>query len=130
MLDSNLFGCPTCLPERPSREWARTLGITDWLIGDSHYAVQIRQCPACGQRFVHIFSEFIDWKDGDDAQYSDVVPITPAEAEALRERGGDVTPEELAALGKGRRRLCDHHPTGKPTTIRYEGGDFGVVPGY
>ena len=117
------------MPSTPSREWAQILAGVARLIDESHYAVQIRRCSACGQHFFHVFSEFVDWKNGEDAMYSDVVPITPEEAAALIAKGENIEPAEFEALGKDRRRLCDYHPTGKPRTITYAHGNLSVLPG-
>lgn len=78
------FGCAECFAEDAERagRW-RLQGVCE-LVDESHFGVAIRQCPACGQRFVTIFTEFVDWVDGDDPQYWDRVPVTQAEAERIR----------------------------------------------
>src|SRR5690554_2246946 len=38
------------------------------LAHDDHFRVALRRCNACGQRFLSVFTELIDWNDGDDSQ--------------------------------------------------------------
>ena len=48
----------------------RALKHEHTLIDESHFSISILRCPECSQRFVSIFTELIDWEDGDDSQYS------------------------------------------------------------
>ena len=84
----------------------------DELIDDSHFGVSIRRCSTCRQRFVHVFTEFVDWADGDDPQYGDLLPVTDAEAAGLAAQGGSVDLRALEALGATRRRLVMSFPRG------------------
>jgi len=68
------------------------------LVDGSHFGVSIRVCPACSQRYVSVFAETFDWTDGDDPQYSTLLPITEAEAAAL-ERSGSEIEAVLKAVG-------------------------------
>src|SRR5579862_2189069 len=101
------FGCLCCWP--PSAEAAErarlTLTTQVELIDESHFHVTIRACPRCSQRFVSIFTETIDWADGDDPQYISMLPITPDEAAGLIRQNGDLTETMLNALGPHRRSL-------------------------
>lgn len=67
-------------------------------------------CPACSQRFVSVFTETIDWADGEDPQYWTVMPITAVEAAGLTRLCGALTETELNALSPGRRSLRHDHP--------------------
>lgn len=69
-------------------------------------------CPACSQRFVSVFTETIDWADGEDPQYWTLLPITAAEAAVLARLCGALTETELNALGPTRRSLQRDHPKG------------------
>jgi hypothetical protein len=52
---------------------------------DSHHARSLLKCRECGQRYFYEFYEEVDWKDGDDSQYSTFIPVeTDAEIEALK----------------------------------------------
>ncbi|MDI2129570.1 hypothetical protein [Yinghuangia seranimata] len=99
------------------------------VVEDSHFGVSVRVCPSCGQRFVVIFTEFVDWSGGDDAQYFDIVPVTEDEAAAVvAGNGADLA--ALGALGAGRRRLSSGWPTGGVKTISWRTGAFNVTEGH
>jgi hypothetical protein len=110
------FGCERCWPSAADAAWeARAALETEHeLIDESHFHVTIRACRSCSQRFVSIFTEMVDWVDGDDPQYWTLVPVTAAEAAKLAEQGSSVTEMELNAFGRGRRRLRHDHPKGVP----------------
>jgi hypothetical protein len=106
------FGCKRCWPSSAEAAWEAREGLTHVaeLIDESHFHVMILACPSCAQRFVSIFTESIDWKDGDDPQYWTLLPITEAEAVDLVRRQESLTETMLNALGPGRRCLRRDHP--------------------
>jgi hypothetical protein len=91
------------------------------IVDDPHFLVSLPRCRRCAQGFVSIFTEFVDWEGGDDAQYRDVVPVTPAETAIVVEQGEDVDLRYLGSLGEGRRRLSTDWPTGDQKADRMEG---------
>lgn len=120
------FGCATCCPSDPEAAWqARDrLKRTADLIDDSHFHVMILKCPACWQEFVSVFTETIDYADGEDPQYWSLLPLTKTEATALRDR---VSEAGLNALGPGRRCLRRDHPKdGEPTVYWSTGLRVGM----
>jgi hypothetical protein len=106
------FGCERCWPSIADAAWEARGGLAQVaeLIDESHLHVMILACPSCTQRFVSIFTESIDWKDGDDPQHWQLLPITEAEAVDLVRRRDSLTETELNALGPGRRCLRRDHP--------------------
>ncbi len=82
----------------------------------------ILACPDCGQRFVSIFAETIDWVDGDDPQFWSLLPISGAEALDLVLQGYALTEAGLSALGRGRRCLRLDHPKGTAPHIYWTTG--------
>jgi hypothetical protein len=111
--DDNGFGCPRCYGEDAERVWAYYedgLVVERELVGEPHFIVQLRRCDECGQRFVWVFTEAVDWEGGEDAQHRDVVPISEGEARGLEKLGGRVEAQSLAALGTGRRYLVTDWP--------------------
>lgn len=76
-------------------------------------------CPGCAQRFVSVFTEIIDWKDGDDSQYWTVLPITESEALDLVQQGHTLTEKKLNTLGRGRRCLRRDYPKGTVPCISW-----------
>jgi hypothetical protein len=104
------FGCRRCYGEDPQTVWVyyeEGLVVEQELVGDSHFLVQLRRCAECGQRFVWIFGEVVDWERGDDAQPREIVPVSAAEADAV----GKLNHPSLAALGFDRRYLETDWPT-------------------
>ena len=106
------LGCGRCWPPDADQAWEarRALSTVADLIDQSHYGVSIRACPECGQRFVDVFAETIDWAGGDDPQMTTVLPITAAEAAELLRQGEAVTEAALDALDPRRRCLLHLYP--------------------
>jgi hypothetical protein len=99
------------------------------IVDDPHFLVSLPRCRGCGQGFVSIFTEFVDWEGGDDAQHRDVVPVTPAETAIVVEQGEDVDLRYLGSLGEGRRRLSTDRPTGDHKRTGWKVGRFWVEQG-
>jgi hypothetical protein len=106
------FGCEQCWPSTADAAWEARKGLTHVaeLIDESHLHVMILACPSCAQRFISIFTEMIDWIDGDDPQYWQLLPITEAEAADLIRRRDSLTETAFNALGQGRRSLQRDFP--------------------
>jgi hypothetical protein len=100
------------------------------IVDDSHFIVSLRHCVSCGQAFVSVFTEFVDWRGGDDAQYRDLVPVTADEAAAVLEQGEQVDLRFLGSLGEGRRRLSSDWPTGSDRRVGWRNGAFSVQEGH
>jgi hypothetical protein len=110
------FGCGHCWPAGADAAWRARGGLAREaeLIDEPHFHVMILACSVCGQRFVSVFTETIDWAAGDDAQYWVLLPVTGTEAAELVQRRGSVTEAQLNALGPERRCLQRDHPTAAP----------------
>src|SRR5262245_17487855 len=106
------FGCERCWPSAADAAWeARSqLRREVELIDESHFHVMILVCPECSQPFVSVFTEEIDWVEGEDPQSWTLLPTTPQEVAYLRQFGTALTEATLNALGKGRRSLRRDHP--------------------
>jgi hypothetical protein len=121
------FGCERCWPSSADAAWRsrQTLTCEADLIDESHFHAMILACPECAQRFVSVFTETIDWADGDDPQYWVVLPITEAETADLARRRGSPTESKLHSLGPGRRCLRRDHPKGEAPSC-FWGADIFV----
>ena len=108
------FGCEHCWPPAADSAWEARGALTRVveLIDESHYHVMILACSGCTQWFVSVFTETIDWENGDDPQYWTLVPITAAESADLVQERVSPTDTNLNALGPGRRSLRRDHPKG------------------
>jgi hypothetical protein len=114
-----VLGCRECIPEEPASANALQLGEEARLIDESHFTVKIRFCTHCGQKFLWVFTEQIDHVNGEDPQCWSVLPISPEEAEALREAGDDLDLEAVSRLGMRRRFLRDESPAFGPRNCGY-----------
>lgn len=121
--EAETFGCRYCWPRAANAAWkARHLLEQEVdLIDQSHFHVMILACRRCGQRFVSVFTEMIDWVRGDDAQSWRLIPIT---SEEQAELSATVSEAELERLGPGRRCLVRDYPTGERPRINWTSGLF------
>ena len=106
------FGCADCWPPDATQAWEarHTLTQVAELIDESHFHVMILGCPRCSQHFVSVFTEIIDWADGDDPQFWTVLPITAFESANLIKNRDSLTESTLEKLGPDRRCLRRDHP--------------------
>lgn len=118
------FGCDRCWPADAEAAWEARRGLTrlEELIDESHFRVMILACPRCAQRYVSVFTEMIDWKDGEDPQYWALLPITEAEAEGLSQRGASLDEMSLNMLGRARRCLRRDYPKAEPPRVFWGSG--------
>ena len=106
------FGCIECLPDGADEAW-KAFGkseIDARLIDDSHFIVLLRSCLSCGQRFVSVFTETIDWEHGEDPSFRTMLPITEQEALMLRTADGQIVESLLYGLDSNRQSLCRDWP--------------------
>jgi len=127
------FGCAACHGDDAVAVVAYYqsggLEIDERLSDDSHFGVTIRHCTRCQQRFLYVFTEFVDWQGGEDDQYTEVVPISAAEAAEALQRASDL--QFLGSLGIGRRRLSTAWPrAAKEKAIGWCTGAFAIFPGH
>ena len=91
------------------------------LVDESHFTVIIRSCAKCRQRFVSVFTETIDWADGEDPQFWTVLPITEQEVATLSQAGSVIT-SVLNMLAPQRRSLRRDFPKGEDPTEYWSSG--------
>ena len=90
------------------------------LVDESHFGVSLRQCARCGQRFLTLFCERVDWVDSDDPQTWVAVPVSADEAEKLQH--ANVAADEDAILrivASERQFLYNDMPKGAPATLKW-----------
>jgi hypothetical protein len=123
-------GCEICWPE--DGELARKWKPSDpasvvFLIDDSHLFVSIHQC-ACGQRFLRLFAECIDWVGGNDPSSTVRFPVLKEEAERLILAKGDDTKvlALVVKLGTDQRRLESWWPSSGARVTHWTSGAFSI----
>ena len=118
------FGCEQCWPPAADAAWEGRRALTRLadLIDESHFRVMVLACSLCTQRFVSVFTENIDWADGDDPQYWTLLPITGAEAADLVQQKAALNEANLNMLGRGRRSLRRNYPKGAEKRIYWGRG--------
>ena len=120
------FGCDKCLPEAVDAAWeaARNLPTESQLIDESHCRVSIHCCLACSQRYLRLFTEMIDWADGEDSMYWTIIPITDPEAAEIVRRGETLDASTINAVGTGRRSLRRDYPKGDSPHVYWGHGIY------
>jgi len=119
------WGCNTCWPADAREAWKgiKILERGRVFIDESHFLVDIRTCPACGQRFLWVMTELIDWQDGEDPIERTVLPLTDEEIAQLDSRGETGLDEALLnTLGRGRRCLRYSWPKGAEPEVYWSTG--------
>jgi len=66
-----------------AREAIRKADHVARLVDESHFGVSILRCAHCGQHFLSLFCERVDWADGDDPQTTVVIPVDEDEVQRL-----------------------------------------------
>lgn len=124
-MNSETFGCAQCWPKSANRAWEafHFLIIEARLVDESHFTVYIRACPQCRQRFVSVFTETIDWIEGEDPQSWSILPITEVEFKRLSQ-DGLALPSTLNQLAPHRRSLRGDFPKGEHLRAYWSSGVF------
>jgi hypothetical protein len=73
-------------PERLAGRFSELLEEVEAYEDSSHLTRSLYKCRECGQLYFHEWYEWVDWDQGNDKQYSTLVPVqTQEEIAALRE---------------------------------------------
>ena len=130
MMAPDAFGCERCFGAAPEAAWKAVQGFTEVarLIDESHFIVRVVSCPECDQRYMMVFTELIDWKEGDDPQYRWVLPLTTQESEQLMAQGGNVDVRLIESLGISRRHLRTSWPKGEAQVVFWAEGSLSIGP--
>jgi len=116
-----------CLAAKEAiRKAQHTVGLVD----ESHFIVSISRCVRCGQHFLTMFCERIDWADADDPQVWVGVPVS--EDEVRRLRTANVAADENAVLriiANERRFLHHDMPKGEADRLAWKTRTL-FIPGH
>lgn len=121
-------GCSKCYDKDPVRAWDlfKNTVTLESLINESHFSIRIRQCRACDQKYLAVFTETIDWQDGQDPQLWSIVPVAPDEIAVLINAGSDDSDVSLVRSVENavmeRQSLCLDWPKGSDQKIFWRKG--------
>ena len=100
------------------------------LVDESHFGVSILRCVQCGQHFLSLFCERVDWADSDDPQTRVAVPISEDEVQRLQT--ANIAADEnviLEIIANERRFLYHDMPKGAPETLAWKTRTL-FIPGH
>jgi hypothetical protein len=122
------FGCARCAGEDAAAAWEATQSKRGpSLVQESHFSIRLTEC-SCGQAFVVVFTERIDFHNGEDDQDWLVLPVTPAERSKLAAASEAELPRLVTELGRERRFLVRSFPTGGSISAGWRIGGFAIGP--
>ncbi len=122
------LGCARCADEDAEAAWvALQQERVDVMVQESHFSIRATRC-ACGQAFVVVFTECIDWSGGDDDQTWLALPVHGVELAELRRADEAELRRRLPELGRGRRLLVRSFPTGASLRCRWHAGGLVIGP--
>ena len=129
-MSANEFGCEQCCPLHAETAWeaSRRFGLIRVLSDESHFGVSIFACPACGQHFASVFTETIDWVDGEDPQYWSLLPLRAEESGRLLATVEACDLQLLETFGRNRRFLTRSYPKHSEPTISWRESGFHIGP--
>lgn len=122
------FGCARCCGDDAAGAWqAMHARRGANLVQESHFGLHLTACT-CGQPFVVVFTERVDWKGGEDQQDWLCLPVNAGEVATLTQTPADALPGVVKALGPGRRFLVRSFPTGGALSAWWRDGGFTIGP--
>lgn len=116
-------GCMHCWAADAAAAW-KAYGSTlveRVLVEEPHYLVSIRGCRDCGQRYVAVMTERIDWKQGNDPIHRIVMPIGDGER-AMLEACTPWSDGVLAGIGPRRQALNYDWPEDADARVYWDTG--------
>jgi hypothetical protein len=101
-----------------AREAIRKAKQVAELVDESHFGASIERCVRCGQHFLSLFCERVDWADSDDPQTVVKVPVSADEVQRLQT--ANIAADEnviLEIVANERRFLYHDMPKGAAETL-------------
>lgn len=111
-------GCKACWSADVDAAWEviKTVPVHERLIDESHYMVLLRHCQACGQHYLQVTTETVDFYDGEDPIYRTVVPIDEAERQRLL-AAAPLRTDVIERIGVDRQALKYDLPKGQEPSV-------------
>jgi hypothetical protein len=98
-------------------------GADNELLDESHLRISLKTCRHCGQVFLYVMTETIDWQDGDDPITRVFFPVSAERASSIR-RLDLRDHHDLRPLGLSGRFLVDDWPSGGPKVSSWHVGSL------
>jgi hypothetical protein len=96
-------------------------GADSELLDESHLRISLKTCRRCGQVFLYIMTETVDWQEGDDPITRIYFPVSAAQASAIRQI--DLQDHhDLRPLGLSGRFLVNDWPCSGPAVTSWQEG--------
>lgn len=95
---------------------------------DSHFMVRLVECQSCFQRYLYVFTELIDWTDGDDSQSRSFTAVSRIEADTISQRGSKINGLEIMDLQLMGKTLWWVWPKGSKPDLHRSEGPLIVMP--
>lgn len=113
-----------------AREAIRKAEHIVMLVEESHFGVSILRCVRCGQHFLSLFCERVDWADSDDPQTTVAVPVSEDEVQRLRTANVAANENVILEIVANERRFLYHDmPKGEPETLAWKTRTL-FIPGH
>ena len=109
------FGCEICNSESAEDAWKAFVDskVLESIIDESHFSIRLRVCSHCEQRYLSVFTETIDWIDGQDPQLWSIIPVDATEFSKLTSiKNENSLIESLKGFAPERKSLCFDWPKG------------------
>ncbi|MGC4044644.1 MAG: hypothetical protein QM758_12690 [Armatimonas sp.] len=118
------YGCGHCWPDSAEAAWKFCVRLKEnrVFLEESHCRVALRQCHKCGQSFLYVFTETIDWVNGEDPQYRSLLPLTEDEVSHFAK--SEFTEETLRGLRVPRYCLQRDLPDSDPPRVYWSAGFY------
>lgn len=118
-------GCALCGSLDAKTAWAslHTLHVAS-PVREVHFGIDVKRCT-CGQPWVVMFTERVDFRDGNDDQTWLAMPVTDAEASVLTTCDPSRVSQGVAELGRNRRFLLRSNTS---NTIAWRDSGFAIPP--
>jgi hypothetical protein len=98
------------------------------IVNESHFSICALKCRHCGAAWIEVFSELIDWDDGDDSQAWTFAPVTSSELDVLRRAGETRAESALHQLKLDRRYIRRVDPRGNSRELYWVDGAVWLLP--
>lgn len=120
------LGADTLAAKQAIRKAPRVAELAD----ESHFMASIERCDSCGQHFLTLFCERVDWADSDDPQTWLAFPVSADEARQLQ--AANVAADEnilTAIVASPQRFLYYDTPKGAAGVFEWRTGTLHI-PGH